>query len=960
MAKKVPAGRVLEEWTERDLTAAAVNGELPPAFEIDEPLARASDALGSGRSLLIAGESGVGKTALVCELVRRAAQGVGPASLVGRRVLQFSFRHRVAMLRKAEELRPEMQRLVEALREAGGQIVPFFRDFHLAYSFDLEPQLQSLVYHLSAPVIGEASNPGMLSALFEYTPEFEQQYVTLTLEEPSLTRSRSILSAWAADAPGRNGQRFTEAALDEALHLSHRFLARNRLPRKALDLLVQVASLSDGHQTIDGIDVIQRFSTVHHVPRALIDPAEALDLASVKKRLGHELLGQDEAVAVVSRTIGLIKSGLSDARRPFGVFLFVGPTGVGKTHAAQLLAHYLFGSRERMIRLNMADHQTELAPDVLFGSPAGNTLSMRRGIVTQRIAGHPFAVLLLDEFEKAHEKVADRFLQLFDEGSFINGNGETISCRSMIVIATSNVGAELHRDQPLGFLSTAASTSTAERRKLTHDLERRLAQRFRVELLNRFDQIVQFQPLSRADVRLIAARELQSLKERVGFKRSGLELEVDEAVLDWLAVHGYDPRFGARFLRRTLEREVTGAVAGLLVLGKAAAGARALLTVRRNRIEATLVDRDAAASSSSSSSNRREAVTLPLGTITDTRTLDRDALQQMARDVLRDAADLLAGLDARREEAGRLLVAVNAPGFWETGADARETLDRYRSVDVMIQVEARFAAVLRDLETLMQDAIGSRDVTRLARQVEAAAHALRQWQDRVLEEGARDVWLSIERDSLQTGSAESWLSELAQMELAWCRRMHLEASVVACEFVDGEISRIILQVEGPGAAAYLAVEEGLHRRVRKIGAALKALVEIIPRGEDAQPAGVTITRMKERPGPLGLSLSCSGRIEIARSGLMVEFMGSDADTIAAILADLHAVRSSQEPRDRSAVARIYGQDGVGARDPRTGATVLRMKDVLKGELDAFLDAWRRNALAHPESIRRQASLTVQP
>jgi ATP-dependent Clp protease ATP-binding subunit ClpC len=938
MAKKVIAGRVLEEWTERDLTAAAVNGELPPAFEIDEPLARASDALASGRSLLIAGESGVGKTALVCELVRRAAQGVGPASLAGKRVLQFSFRHRVAMLRKAEDLRPEMQRLVEALREAGGQIVPFFRDFHLAYAFDLEPQLQSLVYRLSAPVLGEASNPGMLSALFEYTPEFEQQYVTLTLEEPSFTRSRAMLSAWAADAPRRNGQRFTDAALDEALHLSHRFLARNRLPRKALDLLVQVASLSDGHQTIDGLDVIERFATVHHVPRALIDPAEALDLASVKKRLGHELLGQDEAVAVVSRTIGLIKSGLSDARRPFGVFLFVGPTGVGKTHAAQLLAQYLFGSRERMIRLNMADHQTESAPEVLFGSPAGRVLALRRGIVTQRIAGHPFAVLLLDEFEKAHEKVADRFLQLFDEGSFINGNAETISCRSMIVIATSNVGAELHRDQPLGFLSTASSTSMGERRRLTHDLERRLAQRFRIELLNRFDQIVQFQPLSRADVRLIAARELQSLKERVGFKRSGLELEVDEAVLDWLAVHGYDPRFGARFLRRTLEREVTGALAGLLVRGRADEGARALLTVRRNRIEATLVDRETA-----SSSIRREAVTLPLGTITDTRTLDRDALQQMARDVLRDAADLLAGLDARREEAGRLLLVVNAPGFWETGADSRETLDRYRSVDVMIQVEARFAAVLRDLETLMQDAIGSRDVTRLARQVEAAAHALRQWQDRVLEEGARDVWLSIERtDSLQTDSVESWLSELAQMELAWCRRMHLDASVVACEFVDGALSRIVLQAEGPGAAAYLAVEEGLHRRVRKVGAALKARVEIIPRREDAQPAEVAIARMKERPGPLGLSLSCSGRIEIARSGLIVELMGSDPNTIASALTDLNALRS-QEPRDRSAVARIYGQDGVGARDPRTGATVLRLKDVLKGELDAFLDAWRRNA-----------------
>lgn len=950
MSKKVPAERVLEDWTERYLTAAAAEGELPPAFEMDEHIARASDALASGRSLLIAGESGVGKSALVWELVRRAARGDGPAALAGKRVLQFSFRHRASMLRKPDSLRPAMQRLVEALRERDGEIVPFFRDIHLAYSFDLEAQLQSLGYRLSTPVLGEASNPRMLSALLEYTPELEQQYVTLLLEEPSLTRTRSILSAWAADAPRRNGQRFTDAALDEALHLSHRFLARNRLPRKALDLLVQVASLSDGRQTIDGQHVIERFSTVHHVPRALIDPGESLDLASIEKRIGHELLGQDEAVSVVSRTIGLIKSGLSDARRPFGVFLFAGPTGVGKTHAAQLLAHYLFGSRDRMIRLNMADHQHESAPWVLFGDPASNSLLLRRGIVTQRIAGHPFAVLLLDEFEKSHEKVADRFLQLFDEGSFINGNGETISCRSMIIIATSNAGAEAHRHQPLGFPPTSAAASAAERRHLLHDLDRRLAQRFRIELLNRFDQIVQFQPLSRADVRLIAARELQSLKERVGFKRSGLELDVDEAVLDWLAVHGYDPRFGARFLRRTLEREVTSALADLLVRGKTAGGAHALLTVRRNRIEATLMDRDTASAPDASA---REAVTVPLGTITDTRTLDRDALQQMASDLLRDAADLRAGLDAKREDAAGLLAVVNAPGFWDAGADSRETLDRYRSLDVTIQVEARFAAALRELELLVQDTIAPRDLPRLARQVEAAAHALRQWQDRVAEEGARDVWLSIERtDSLQTESVASWLTELAQMELAWCQRMHLEASVVACEYLDGDLSRLVLQVEGPGAAAYLAVEEGLHRRVRKVGVPLKARIVIIPRdeeGDGVSAPAVPVTRMKERAGPLGLAITCTGRMEIAHSGVTIELMGSDQDTIAAILADLAAQRR-QEPRDGSTVARIYGQDGVAARDPRTGARVQRMKDVLKGELDPFLAAWRRHSM--PELAQR--------
>ena len=375
--------------------------------------------------------------------------------------------------------------------------------------------------------------------------------MTLNVQEPDLGTAAKILRAWAAHYQEQSGIRFTPESLDEALHLSHRFLARTRLPRKALDLLIQVEGLRGERTVIERSDIIERFSSVHHVPKELVDPIQPLDLSALRRNLEHQLLGQPEAVEIILRTIGLIKSGLSDMRRPFGVFLFAGPTEVGKTHAAQLLAEHLFGSRERMIRLNMADYQSEDAPQILFGNPAEYRLPSRRGVVTQRISGQPFAVLLLDEFEKAHEKVADRFLQLFDEGSFINAQGETIACRSMILIATSNVGAELYREQPAGFFSTPDVD------RLSHEMERRLAQRFRLELLNRFDQIVHFRPLSRADVRSIAARELESLKERIGFKRTGMDLEIDDTVLDWLAVHGYDPRFGARFLRRTLERDVT-------------------------------------------------------------------------------------------------------------------------------------------------------------------------------------------------------------------------------------------------------------------------------------------------------------------------------------------------------------------------------------------------------------------
>jgi ATP-dependent Clp protease ATP-binding subunit ClpC len=953
MARRTSAIKVLEDWTERDLSAALEQGDLAPAFAVDEQIAMASDALLSGRNLMVSGEAGIGKTALIRELVRRAARDGEPAALAGRRVLQFSFRHRAATLHKPEMLLPETQRLIEVLLDAKGQIVPFFRDFHRAYYFDVEAQLLSLGHRLTAPILGEGE-PNALSSLFEYMPELEQQYAQLHLEEPDFARTALILEQWAAYGASRTGRRFTSDALDEALHLSHRFLARNRMPRKALDLLVQVESLTGGRREITRGDVIERFVKTHHVPHAMVDPAVPLDLEALEAQLGQTLLGQAEAVGALARMIGLIKSGLSDTRRPFGVFLFAGPTGVGKTHAAQLLAQRLFGSRERMVRLNMADFQTNTAPAVLFGDPGGSKLSERRGTLTQRVAGHPFAVLLLDEFEKAHEKIADQFLQLFDEGAFINGNGETVACRSMIIIATSNVGAELYREQAAGFASQDLA-------RLQHELQRKLAQRFRIELLNRFDQVVHFKPLSRADVRIIAARELQSLKERIGFKRSGMELDIDESVLDWLAVHGYDPRFGARFLRRALEREVTSAVASLLVRGTLPAGTRGLVTVRRDRVEARLI------AAEDGSPSKKELVTLPSGSGARsaespragarTKSLDRESLRRTAADLLTAAAGLRTALGVKRDEASRLLDALNAPGFWDA-ADSRNTLERYRSLDVAIEVESRFARTLDDLDRLMQETSPWRDLARAARIVEAAARALHGWQARAADESARELWLLISRaDPMQ--SAESWLIELAKMELAWCRRVHLHAAIVAAEAAEGEWSRIILHVEGPGAASYLAMEEGLHRLVQKSGPDLKARVDLLSRETGAAAEAVAaadatdaarepafrIAPIKTRSGPLDVEMTCSGRLEMDSHGVVIDLIGADPRTLAALLADLEAHRrGGTDDRDRAAVSRIYGKDGVAARDPRTGATMARPKDVRKGELDPFLDAWRARAV----------------
>jgi ATP-dependent Clp protease ATP-binding subunit ClpA len=582
MAKnKLTPAETIDRWLERDLTAAAEAGELPRAFAVDSIVEQMSELVASDRHPVLIGEGGVGKTAALYEWVRRVQAGGGPAALEGKRVLQFSLRRRAAALNNPGELRPEFQKLLDALQQAGNDVVPFFCDLHVAHEFGLEPLLHAFAYRFEQPILGEGRRAAVESML-ESNPELEQHYVVLKLDEPSLPAAERILTEWNAEEAAAGRRAFAAAALDEALYLSHRFLTRMRLPRKALDLLKQVASLAAGNRTIGAAQVIDRFCRSHKVPRFLVDPDLPLDLEEVDDHFRTRLLGQAEAVRAVVNMISLIKAGLSDVRRPFGVFLFVGPTGVGKTHVAQLLADYLFGSRDRTIRFNMADFQLEYSASTLFGDPDDHRLPNMRGQLTQRIQGHPFAVLLLDEFEKAHEVVRDRFLQLIDEGCFINGAGEMVSCRSTIIIATSNSGAEVYRQQALGF------TGSATLEALDQEVDRRLNEQFRFEFLNRFDEVVHFHPLARADIRTIAWRELEQLQDRVGLKRRGLVLEADDDLLDWLTVHGYDPHFGARFLRRTIERHVTTVLSNFIVRTDPPVGAQIELTVREDQVVARL------------------------------------------------------------------------------------------------------------------------------------------------------------------------------------------------------------------------------------------------------------------------------------------------------------------------------------------------------------------------------------
>jgi len=911
---------------ERDLTELAREGRLAAAQGVEEEVAALQALIArGGQHVLLAGEPGVGKTARVHALARRVALASNGEPLTGARVLELSLRAFLAWAGKQEDVGRTWSELVERLESLPGITVVSARDAGVLAGSLLLASVADTLRSSSLRFVLEA-DPRRARQLLADEEGLGDRLHLISVPETAAERTRSILGQVAAELETQLGLVVDPAACDLALRLADKYVLTQRQPGKSIELLRSSAEMaSAGKSERLGPDaVLARFCAVSQLPRFLVDDGTPLDLEETEAYFNDRILGQPEAVRAILRTMALLKAGLTDPRRPLGLFLCAGPTGVGKTHLARLLAEYIFGSSERLVRVNMADFPDNDDDETLFGAPWASTRDGQRGQLTRLLDGKLFAVLLLDEFEKAHRSIHDRCLHLFDEGQFINGAKELVRCNNVVIIVTSNAGAEVYRESSLGF---AGSPSSAE---VLREAERRLAEAFRHELLNRFDAICHFRPLGKVEIRRIAQREVGRVLEREGIRSRGLDVEVAPEVIDLLVERGYSPLFGARFLQREIERSVTTPVAAEIVRRPLPPGSRIEVLVSG---EAVVVRSEPRAEQ-----EPRTAVTVTrLGTVVGRRRLDRKTLLEEASGLV-DRAGRVAGALGRpllEQRRGELLVQTQVPDFWDDPPRAAELLRFFQSVDRELQGLDRLVQGCESARRLVAEAKGEGRLAAAARAVEQAAREVQLAEARVAAGGSTADEVVLDLAAAQDNEEHRlWLGELVAMYRGWAAHRGYEAAALA---EADRPPRVMLHLAGPGAPGFLAGEEGIHRRHLN-GRRISVRVRLHPwpaPGEADAKLKAQSRPVKRRVGAHVERVTRELRGFDEDSGREVELAGSGSLEELRALA-LLVLRAA--PADVEARHYFFGR-GARVEDPRTGTATPRLKDVLRGEIEPFIAGW---------------------
>jgi ATP-dependent Clp protease ATP-binding subunit ClpC len=568
----------------RDLTALARRGALGPVVGRRREILAVLQVLGRSRrnSPLLVGDSGVGKTAIVEAIAMRAAEGRDPAVLAGKRIVELRLGALLGGVDRRAALEERVRGVIAEAR-ANPHVIVFIDEIESLVEQGEGPGAIDAVELIKPALAGGemrcigATTLQAYRRVVQRDPGLDRPFEKVLVDEPSRDETLEILRGLRPVLERRHGVSLPEETLSAAVNLSVRFETDRKLPEKAIDLVDKAAArtrlptpgpkrplAAPGEEPYEAppvtpVMVARVLAEKRRLPLDLV--AEALDTGTASRLLSLEgflrerVIGQEEAIARVSRRLRLALASPQGRRGPVAVLLFLGPSGVGKTETARLLAEHLFGSASGMIRIDMSDLTGEDGASRLVGSPGGEPFP--QGRLTDAIRAKPRSLLLLDQVEKAHPRVLEVFQRLFDEGRLVDSSGRISDGRNLVVVMTSNLGSLRHPPP----VSTVATPDDSGRTRAD------LRGVFGLELVNRIDEIVTFRPLDPDDVEMIVGRALADLTSAVE-RRHGVRVRITPEAARFAAQQAALASPGARGATRTVERLVHGPLSALVLTGK--------------------------------------------------------------------------------------------------------------------------------------------------------------------------------------------------------------------------------------------------------------------------------------------------------------------------------------------------------------------------------------------------------